>query len=272
MTRASNHELVELADRNLVESIREHARWSERAVFEDHPWGVRSLGATRFSVGVFNAVMCTGATPADPDEWLAEQRRYYERHGRGFTIFGRMERDRLLADVCLGAGLTLSSVEPGMVCDAPIAETPLAAGIQIEHVTTVEALETVVDVNAAGFATLGLPATVTRKVMGEPARMLSDRTLWFLTRVDGKPAATSMVLFSDTIAGIYWVSCSPEFRKRGLAAACTRAATNEAFARGARAVVLQATRMGEPTYLKLGYREITRYPQYLSYRAGSEPA
>jgi len=272
MTRPSHHELVELADRNLAESIREHARWSSRAVLDEQPFGVRTLGATRFSVGVFNAVMCTGATPSDPDEWLAEQRRFYDQQQRGFTIYGRMERDRLLADVCLGSGLTLASVEPGMACDAPIAEPPDDPRIRTEQVTTPEALTELIALCATGFATLGLPASVTHKVMGEPERMLGDHVLWFLTRFEGAPAATAMVLFSDTIAGIYWVSCHPDWRKRGLAAACTRAATNAAFERGARAVVLQATRMGEPTYLKLGYREITRYPQYLSYRAGSEPA
>jgi predicted GNAT family acetyltransferase len=72
-----------------------------------------------------------------------------------------------------------------------------------------------------------------------------------------------MSLLSHGIAGIYWVGTVPSARRRGLATLCTQAVGNDAFAQGARRVVLQASAEGEPLYRAMGYREFTRYPWYL---------
>ena len=48
-------------------------------------------------------------------------------------------------------------------------------------------------------------------------------------------------------------------RGKGLAAACTVAATNEALRRGAEVVSLQASSMGEDLYRRLGYEELYCY-------------
>ena len=60
-----------------------------------------------------------------------------------------------------------------------------------------------------------------------------------------------------------WVVTLPEARGRGLGEACTRLAGNRAFELGARCMILQASSHGEPTYLRMGYREITRYRWYV---------
>ena len=72
-----------------------------------------------------------------------------------------------------------------------------------------------------------------------------------------------MCLLSHGVAGIYWVGTLPEARGRGIAEACTRAATNAGFAAGASFAALQASVMGEPIYRRMGYREVTRYPWYV---------
>jgi hypothetical protein len=51
-----------------------------------------------------------------------------------------------------------------------------------------------------------------------------------------------------------------------MAEACTRCVTNEALRRGAAFVVLQASKFGEPIYLRMGYKEITKYPWYMYIR------
>jgi ribosomal protein S18 acetylase RimI-like enzyme len=97
--------------------------------------------------------------------------------------------------------------------------------------------------------------------------MLRPHLITCLARCDGEPAAAALAILSHGIAGIYWVGTLESHRRRGLGEACTRAVGNAAFARGAAAVVLQASRQGEPVYLRMGYREITRYVWFVDMKS-----
>ncbi|HEY2657802.1 MAG TPA: GNAT family N-acetyltransferase, partial [Solirubrobacteraceae bacterium] len=55
------------------------------------------------------------------------------------------------------------------------------------------------------------------------------------------------------------IASLPDVRGRGLAAACTVAATNQTLKLGAEVVSLQATEMGEDLYRRLGFEEIFAY-------------
>jgi ribosomal protein S18 acetylase RimI-like enzyme len=260
-------ELLELADLNLAESFREHARWSAAGAVDERDDTLRALSATRFAAGLFNGVLCTGRCPDDPAAWLAAQRTFYANHQRGFSIYLRGERDAAIGQACIAAGLTLTDSAPGMACDAPVAVAPLAEGVTVEQVNSVEVMRELVPVLAGAYALLGLPESVTHKVLGEAERLFRPHLLWLLARHKGVPAAAAMVLFSHSIAGLYWVGTRPELRGHALGEACTRVATNLAFAYGARAVVLQASALGRPVYLRIGFREITSYPWFLSPRS-----
>jgi hypothetical protein len=73
---------------------------------------------------------------------------------------------------------------------------------------------------------------------------------------------------SHSIAGVYFVGTVERARGSGLGDAVTRAVTNRAFEAGARAVTLQASVMGEPIYLKMGYQTIYHYTTFARF----EPA
>jgi len=60
-----------------------------------------------------------------------------------------------------------------------------------------------------------------------------------------------------------WVAALPDTRGRGLAAACTVAATNKAFELGAQLASLQASPMGEGLYRRMGFETIYDYRLYL---------
>jgi len=259
-------ELVELADLNLAESFREHARWNAVGIVDEREDTLRTLGATRFAAGMFNTVVRTGPGPSDPLSWLAAQRAYFSAYQRGFSVYLRGARDADLAPACSALGMTLADTSPGMACDAPLPVPPLDPSIELEQVETLTSMHKLIAVMASAYVSLGLPEGVTHKIFGEPERLLRPHLAWFLARHEGAPAATAMVLFSHSIAGVYWVATRPELRGLGLGEACTRAATNAAFARGARAVILQASRMGYRIYERMGYRTITSYPWYLSPR------
>ncbi|MCX6382607.1 MAG: GNAT family N-acetyltransferase [Armatimonadetes bacterium] len=71
----------------------------------------------------------------------------------------------------------------------------------------------------------------------------------------GQPVAGSMVYFDKEFAVIQCVGTTPEARGRGFAPAVVSACIQAAKEEGYRYVVLQASDMGYPIYLKMGFTE-----------------
>ncbi len=73
-------------------------------------------------------------------------------------------------------------------------------------------------------------------------------------RVDGETASVLATIEGPTDLGFYFVATHPEHRGKGLCSRLMAAALGAARERGLRTAWLQATRMGEPVYAKLGFR------------------
>jgi predicted GNAT family acetyltransferase len=95
--------------------------------------------------------------------------------------------------------------------------------------------------------------------------LLAPHLVAVLGCVGGEPASAAMAIHTHGIAGAYWVGTAPAARGKGLAELCTRTVGNAAFDRGATAVVLQASTMGEPIYKRMGYEAVTQYPYYVAF-------
>jgi hypothetical protein len=89
--------------------------------------------------------------------------------------------------------------------------------------------------------------------------MLGADCVIALADLDGTPVAGALVVLFGPTGYVGWVSCLDEARGRGLGDVVTRRVTNEAFARGADLVTLEASQFGEHTYARMGYRERYRY-------------
>jgi predicted acetyltransferase len=81
------------------------------------------------------------------------------------------------------------------------------------------------------------------------------------------PVSAAQVFLSHGIAGIYWVGTVEAARGEGLAEAVTRAVGNMAFDQGAGLSSLQASRMGEPIYRRMGYVDVYRCEDYVRWSA-----
>ena len=80
----------------------------------------------------------------------------------------------------------------------------------------------------------------------------------YLALADGRPAGTLGVYDHEGDAYVTWVGTTEEARGRGLASTLLRRALADARERGCTTTTLVATRMGQPVYARLGYRELGR--------------
>jgi ribosomal protein S18 acetylase RimI-like enzyme len=267
MPSPSATELIRLADLNFAECLREHTRWSARGVVDERGGTLRTMSGTRFPAGMFNAVFCLYETPSDPTAWLEEQLAHYAAAQRGCTIYTRDKVDQGLAEACTRAGLSAAGRSPVMVCDGSVREPDPDPRLTLDFVQSADVLTSWIECQASAFTSLGMQEKAVLDLMPTPERMLGPHALYLLARYAGEPVGGAMALLSHGIAGLYWVGVRPELRSHGIGEALTATITNAALARGARAVVLQASHMGQPVYRSLGFREITNYPWFVAGRS-----
>jgi ribosomal protein S18 acetylase RimI-like enzyme len=256
--------LVELSDLNHLEANRELARRAGGTVLDD-------AGITCWAGGHPLPVLANAAARTDPTvtggDLLARARRFFGEHRRGFSVLLLGTADHDLVPLCEAEGLVRMGDLPGMVLEHPLADRAPAADVTVRVVETDADAAAFARVNGEAYATYGMPADCAPAVLGRLAVMRAPHIVSVLACVDGKAAAAAMVILTHGIGGIYWVGTSPAARGKGLAELCTRVVGNRAFDMGARAVVLQASPMGDPIYRRMGYREVTRYPYYVQFNA-----
>ncbi len=89
-----------------------------------------------------------------------------------------------------------------------------------------------------------------------------DTRSWMMVK-NGRAACVAMLHISHSIPGIYCVGTVEEARGKGLGGALTAFAVAEAFRDGYEVCVLQASKMGYPVYLRLGFEDVGSYPTFL---------
>jgi GNAT superfamily N-acetyltransferase len=160
-------------------------------------------------------------------------------------------------------GFTNRGLGPGMAIDlkAMNEDVKPPAGLEIIEVEDDKTLEAWCHVICPSF---GIPP------QAEPAMIE-----WFKTDLEyklplklycglkeGKPAAASMYYLAAGVAGIYFVAALPEVRNKGVGFAITQKPLQEARKLGYRVGTLQASKMGEPVYLRMGFREYFKTGSY----------
>jgi hypothetical protein len=254
--------LATLLDDNLLAAIREIGRLQKGSVCLDAGGMLAVAGTTAFPVGYANCIVRTDRRVA-PRELLERAAEFFAPRRRGYTVFVRGAFDEDLEAELKRAGVTSLVDTPCMVIDRPLAPPALADGCTLRAVTNEAEAIAVREINAEAYQSLGLPADETRALYGAPSQLLAPHYVTVLGYRDARPVSTAMIIFSALVAGVYWVGTTSDARCTGLAEACTRYVTTAALEQGARAVTLQASPMGEPIYLRLGYRTFDRLRWYV---------
>lgn len=212
-----------------------------------------------------NCVVAAALTPEAADEAIVASKERMAALGvPGSWHVGPWMRPDDLGDRLKRHGFSFGGEEVGMAADLQkLSPRPqVANAVGIERVRDRAELTVWTKTLAGGFGAGPHEALW----VGEQYEKLglADEGPWrhYLARVDGTPVATTTMYFGAGVAGIYFVFTLPDWRRRGVGAAITWAALDEARTLGFRVGVLGASTMGESVYRNLGFAEYCRIAIY----------
>ena len=175
---------------------------------------------------------------------LPELSRRYEDAGvQAWTVW-TPEDDTDAIDALDRAGHKLDATPAAMTIDL----TKLGEPPDIEHRTGDDLIAAVGSINDRAYPVEGAPFSrmMSQQPPGETANYVVD--------IDGEPAACLQILPVDGDALVLLVATVPEARGRGLASRLMQRALWDARQNGCDISTLQATKLGEPVYARMGYQ------------------
>lgn len=262
-----NKDLQLLADENLVESFREHARWQDGSECIEEHGALFLAAAGRFPGPYLNCMIRIDPNVA-AQHVLDHALDFYGSRDRGFVLFVRAGQDQDLDALCQANSLLLLADAPCMTIDEPFHSVDGPDDIRVGKFKQERHVLDAVSVNSEAYQAFGLEPKIIRRIYGNPSRLVSSaNTTGHVLYKGARPVSTGLTIFSGNGAGIYWVGTIPEAQRSGLGNLCTRLATNAGFHNGASVVTLQASAYGESVYLQLGYKTYDRLKWYLCPKA-----
>lgn len=261
------HDEATLGHLELVEFTREDARWQRSYEIVERDGVLLFAGSSDFMA------FCNGMRRVADDvpgaEAVARAVEFFAARRRGFSVWSRvLPVDDDLAAAADAAGLMVFGDSPQMICRARIPRAELPAGVSIDPVDGATDVAHFARINGEAYTVYGAPAESSASHFDGPHALAGPNVLAFLARLDGVPVGATLLHLSHGIAGVYWVAVLEEARGHGIAAALMRHVTNLGFDLGAANVQLQASAMGEPIYLRLGYEELYRARLHLAMPPG----
>lgn len=248
--------LLRRCHENWVETLRSLARRMPGGRIEEEP-GVVYI-ASGIPNPAFNPVFIT-RPPQDAARTLERATEFMAHAGvHAWVLNAFPESAASVNRAAAQKGLPTPVQRPGMLLSpVPPVAPPLPPGLRIRRATSRPLWETMVRIGYQGFG--GVPPDNTEEflpfVEGNQAR-------GYVGLVKGHPVATSVGFSHAGVGGVFFVATLPEFRGKGYGAALTWRAALEARREGCRASYLQASEMGYPLYLKMGYRHVVDYSMW----------
>ena len=163
------------------------------------------------------------------------------------------------------SGLSAAGEAPGMAIDlaALPAESEAIANFSVETVDSVA--KQALWARIAGVGTEFPPAAIDalariEATLDDPKYRAQRRYIGYL---NGEPVASSALVLEAGVAGIYAVATVPPARGKGIGRAMTALPLMQARGLGYRAGILQASSMGRPIYVHMGFRDVCTYRLYI---------
>ena len=224
----------------------------------EHKGGL-TIVRTRLPSADFNIVFAFDR-PKSLEDLSEEINRVFVSTGTPWELVTMPESSEDLRPIIHDMELVRFEVAPGMVLDPLPDSCPvLPNDLKIRRAVDLEEIHIFLRTGDAGFGAPPGSVDGFREGLVAATRNDSFRGGNYLGYLDGKPVATSLRFTTGEIAGIYFVSTLPEFRRRGFAQAMTWRAAVDGRREGCTASCLQASEMGRSVYERMGYRTIAEY-------------
>lgn len=169
----------------------------------------------------------------------------------------------------LANGFSDGGLMPAMIFDKDVntlVAPQIYPDLEIRIVEDNATHEDFVKIAAPAF---GIPDFIAERIVTDKFTSTPEHT-FFVGYLEGEPVSTSMLYISHGIAGIYWVTTAEAHRGKGLGEALTYHATKVGLEQVDRFASLQASEMGAPVYLRMGYQIAYQYRKFVRDAVSSE--
>jgi len=248
---------------NLVDSSRQFFELDPGAAIETEPGWLFGAGSSNHPVISNGAFRRDEAV--DAGEFITRAKEFFAARDRRFSVWvkGDQAEDDDLVAAAEAADFQAVYEMPEMVLGKRPEPPNLSPGIELRKLESLEQADDFWRVAIESYADIGFPSEIFSGYTNH-AGLLAENVAAFIAYLDGEPVSIAMTIVSDAVAGIYWVGSRTQARGRGIGRAVTTAATAAGFDLGADVASLQASQMGKPIYLVMGYEVAFDYRMFLS--------
>lgn len=164
-------------------------------------------------------------------------------------------------------GLKSGMDTTGMVTDRLVEPVRPLPPLELRQAVDSRGRRDVADLNALAY---DAPRDMVREILDVPAWFAGEGLgVGYVGHRNGEAASCATVLPVDGVAYVALVATLKEHRRLGCAEAVIRQALAETHrTQGLQRTVLHATAEGQPVYLRMGYRPVTRFHFYMAAASG----
>lgn len=255
------NEVERLSNENYLQSIRLHAAFQKPCEVHDRDGILLVAGASNFPGSYWNAA-ARDDTSVEPGKLAQAARAFFTPKQRMYTfsVIGKQDGD--LEEYLRDNEYEERFEIPCMSVTKPLTPRKSPEGVRIERMATAKHLKDFVEVSVLAYAMLGMPEVHTRAMFTKPEALLDKNIIGIIAYRGEEPLATSIAFMTKDCGGLYWIGTRPNAQRLGLGALMTVESTKLAFDAGAKVVTLQASKLGEPVYQRLGFETYDRLRRY----------
>ncbi len=254
-------EAERLSNQNYLESIRLHAVFQSPCDVQDRDGILLVAGASNFPGSYWNAAARDNVS-VEPGKLAQAARAFFAPKKRMYSFSAIEKQDADLEEYLLDNGYEARSEIPCMSVTKRLAARKPAEGVHIERITNAKHFKDFVDVSVLAYAMLGMPEVHTRAMFSKPEGLFAKNIIGIIAYRGEEPLATSVAFMTKDCGGLYWIGTRPNAQRLGLGALMTVESANLAFDAGAKVVTLQASKLGEPVYQRLGFETYDKLRRY----------